>query len=67
MSKYRMIKYSRGFIEMMAEEKIATNKNITRDYDILKDKERGLTTGQLAIKYGLSVIRIKEILAEYRK
>jgi hypothetical protein len=67
MSKFHITEFSKGFIEMMAKKKVANDKNITRDYDILKDKERGLSLSQLAIKYSLSRQSIKDIASKYKK
>jgi len=54
-------KYSKTFIENMVRDKVAEPK-ILRDYDILKDRDRGLTIGQLCIKYQLSKPTIFAIL-----
>lgn len=54
-------KYSKTFIENMVKEKIADPK-VLRDYDIIKDRDRGLTIGQLVIKYSLSKQSIISIL-----
>lgn len=65
--RFYLTEFSKGFIEMMAEKKIATDKNILRDYDILKDNERGLSLSQLAIKYGLHRDTIKLVVSKHRK
>jgi len=54
-------KYSKTFIENMVKDKVAEPK-ILRDYDIMKDRDRGLTIGQLCIKYSLSKPTIISIL-----
>lgn len=54
-------KYSKQFIQNMVNDKVAHPKTL-RDYDILKDRERGLTIGQLSIKYDLHKTTILEIL-----
>lgn len=54
-------KYSKTFIENMVKDKVAEPK-VLRDYDILKDRERGLSIGQLCIKYGLSKPTIISII-----
>lgn len=54
-------KYSKTFIENMVKDKVAQPKTL-RDYDILKDRERGLTIGQLCIKYNLSKPTIISII-----
>jgi Mor family transcriptional regulator len=67
MSKYHLTRFSKGFIEMMAKEKVATDKNITRDHQILSDKEAGKSISQLAIKYSLDRSSICDILRKYKK
>lgn len=59
-------KFSRTFVENMVKAKVATDKNILRNYDILKDKERGLSYSQLSIKYSLCRDQIIEIVKKYR-
>jgi len=54
-------KYSKTFIENMVKDKVADPK-VLRDYDIIKDRDRGLTIGQLVIKYSLSKPTIISIL-----
>jgi Mor family transcriptional regulator len=54
-------KYSKTFIENMVRDKVAEPK-VLRDYDILKDRDKGLTIGQLCIKYQLSRPTIFSIL-----
>ena len=54
-------KYSKEFIKNMVRDKVASPK-ILRDYDIITDRNRGLTIGQLSIKYNLSKPTIYSIL-----
>lgn len=39
---------------------------VLRDYDVLKDRARGLTCGQLAIKYDISCTMVMKIINKYR-
>jgi len=54
-------KYSKEFIKNMVRDKVASPK-ILRDYDIITDRNRGLTIGQLCIKYSLTKPTILDIL-----
>jgi acetone carboxylase gamma subunit len=54
-------KYSKQFIQNMVNDKVAHPK-VLRNYDIIKDRQRGLTIGQLCIKYDLHKTTILDIL-----
>lgn len=54
-------KYPKDFISNLVKEKIA-KPNSLRNYDIVSDRQRGLSLGQLAIKYDLTRMQIIRIL-----
>ena len=54
-------KYSKEFLSQMVKDSVASPK-ILIHYDIIKDWERGLTIGQLSIKYNLSKPTIYSVL-----
>lgn len=58
--------FTRDFIKTAVEYKIAEPSKL-RDYDILKDREKGMSQQQLAIKYGLSRQSIINIISNYAK
>lgn len=60
----KLTSFSKEFWKTAVECK-ATKKNLLRDYDIISDRERGLTIGQLAIKYKLSEKQISVIINQY--
>jgi Mor family transcriptional regulator len=61
----KILKFSRSFWETALAYKGA-KPNVLRDYDLLKDRQKGLTCGQLAIKYNISCTRVMEIIKEYQ-
>jgi Mor family transcriptional regulator len=54
-------KYPKELIQNMVKEKIAKPQSL-RNYDIVTDRQRGLSLGQLAIKYDLTRMQIIRIL-----
>lgn len=54
-------KYPKELIQTMVKEKIAKSQAI-RNYDIITDRNRGLSLGQLAIKYNLTRMQITRIV-----
>jgi len=54
-------KYPKELIQSMVKEKIAKPQSL-RNYDIVTDRQRGLSLGQLAIKYDLTRMQIIRIL-----
>lgn len=56
-------KLSRGYWEIAVKHK-GCDPIILRDYDIIKDRERGLTLGQLAIKYNMTKMNVIKILTK---
>jgi Mor family transcriptional regulator len=56
-----LTKYPKDFISNLVKEKIAKPNSI-RNYDIVSDRQRGLSLGQLAIKYELTRMQIIRIL-----
>lgn len=54
-------KYSKDLISNLVKEKIAKPTSL-RNYDIVSDRQRGLSLGQLAIKYNLTRMQIIRIL-----
>lgn len=63
MSK-KLLRFSRSHWETAVAYE-GSKENILRDYDILKDRERGLSCGQLAIKYGITCQAIMKIVNSY--
>lgn len=61
----RITAFSKQFWKTVVECKGVGNKNVLRDYDIIKDREKGMTLGQLSIKYGLSEKQIHVIINKY--
>jgi len=61
----KLTSFSKGFWQSAVECKGA-NKNILRDYDIVKAREEGKTYGQIAIKHGLSEKQVCVIVAKYK-
>ena len=61
----KITNFSRAFIQTAVAYKIADPTKI-RDYDILKDHEKGMSHGQIAIKHGLSRRSIIDIIQRYR-
>ena len=60
-------KYSRESVEVLAMDGMITPAE-KRNFNIIKDwEERGLTQGQLAIKYMLSDRQVRKIIAASRK
>lgn len=59
-----MIKYSKEFLAQMVKDNVADPKILTH-YDIIKDWEKGLSIGQLSIKYNLSKPTIYSILKKW--
>ena len=43
-----------------------SNPIVLRDYDILKDRERGLSCGQIAIKYSISCTMVMKVINKYQ-
>lgn len=62
----KMTRFTRDFVATAVAYKIADESKL-RDYDILKDRERGLSQQQLANKYGVSRQSIVVILNKYCK
>lgn len=56
-------KFSKQFIQNMVNEKVAEPR-ILRNYDIIVDRNRGLSVGQLCIKYAMSKSQILRIINE---
>jgi len=54
-------KLSRGYWEIAVKHR-GCDPLVLRDYDIIKDHERGLSLGQLAIKYCMTKRNIINIL-----
>ena len=54
-------KYSKEFIKNMIKDGIASPK-VLRDYEVIKDRERGLTIGQIAIRHQLHRTTVMDIL-----
>lgn len=57
-------KFSRSFWETAVAYK-GSKPSVLRDYDLLKDRERGLTCGQLAIKYSITCTAVMDIIKKY--
>ncbi len=63
MSK-KLTKFSRSFWETAVAYE-GSDPIVLRNYDVLKDRERGLTYGQLAIKYSISQTMVMKIINQY--
>lgn len=63
MSK-KLTKFTRSFWET-AVAYGGSKPNVLRDYDIIKDRDRGLSCGQLAIKYDITCVQVMRILHKY--
>lgn len=61
----RLTSFTRSFWKTVVECK-ATDELILKHYDIIKDRESGMSVGQLAIKYQMSSRNIFKILEKYR-
>lgn len=61
----KMTRFSRSFVATAVEYNIADEEKI-RHYDILKDKENGLSAGQIANKHGISRRHVFRVLEKYR-
>lgn len=53
--------YSKEFLSQLVKDKVA-KPNILTHYDIIKDWGRGLSIGQLAIKYNVCKQTIHNVL-----
>jgi hypothetical protein len=58
-------KFSRAFWETAVKYK-GSKPEVLRDYDILKDREKGKTLAQCAIKHNLTRKTVAEIQKKYR-
>lgn len=63
MSK-KLLRFSRSHWETAVAYE-GSDPLVVRDYDILKDREKGLSCGQLAIKYGITCQAIMKIINKY--
>jgi Mor family transcriptional regulator len=54
-------KYSKDLISTLVKEKIAKPQSL-RNYDIITDRQKGLSLGQLSIKYQLTRMQIIRIV-----
>lgn len=61
----RLLKFSRSYWEM-AVACGGGKDNVLRNYDILQDRRKGRTIGQIAIKYDLSERQVINIINEYK-
>lgn len=59
-------KFSRAFWETAVAYK-GSPSTVLRDYDILKDRERGMSFNQLAIKHRVSKVTALDIVHKYKK
>lgn len=58
--------FTKEFWKTVAECKGSpVSPTILRDYEIVQDRKRGLSCGQLAIKYGISCTMVMKILNQY--
>lgn len=57
--------FSRGYWEISVQCN-ASKEIVLRDYDLLKDRERGMSIGQLEIRYNLSRQQVCNILNKYK-
>ena len=57
-------RFTRSFIKTCVDHKICDDTKL-RDYDILKDHAKGMTLGQLSIKYHLSIKHIHHLIKKY--
>ena len=63
----RLLKFSRSYWESaVAYGGGKVNKEILRNYDILRERESGKTIGQISIKYSLSERQIINILNAHK-
>lgn len=56
---------SRGYWEISVKCN-ASDPLILRNYDLLKDREKGKTLGELAIKYGISRMQVCNIINKHK-
>lgn len=59
-------KFTRAFWETVVAYK-GNQPSVLRDYDVLKDHEKGMSYSQLAIKYKIDRSTAIEICKRYRK
>lgn len=61
----KITSFSRKFWETVVEAR-GNKKNVLRDYDLIADRKRGLTCGQLAIKYEITCMQVTRILHDHQ-
>lgn len=61
----KLTRFSKDFIKSVICAPVAQQK-VLSDYDILKDRESGMTLSQIAIRHGISRRHVCRILADYK-
>jgi len=62
----KITNFSKDFWRTVAECKGSpAEPEILRNYDLVSDRKKGLTCGQLAIKYNITCTQIMRILKRY--